>query len=719
MRTERRRNIKALFKPDSVALVGASSDFSKFTGRTLKYLLKHGYGGRIYPVNPKYNEIEGMPCYGSVAEIPDVPDMAFVQIPARFTIDTVRQCAEQGVKAVLLHTAGMGESGPEGKKAEQEILSLAHEKDMVICGPNSGGLVNLVDRVVLTPIVAMELDDLRPGRVGLVSQSGGMTGALITRAYGRGIGFSHVISTGNEADLKCSDYIRFLAEDPDTSAIAVFMEGLRNEDIGSFLETADSALSRGKPIVVFKIGKTEVGRKAASSHTGALTGSDEVYNAVFRQFGIIRVHALEELFETASMLSKTPRPRGSRVGVLTTTGGGAMVLADEAGALGLRFPLPKADTSRTAALGLPPFASTANPLDVTMSGVGEGYRKSLQLFLEDENFDIVVAVVGTSAQFYPDLGVKPVLEAAGAARPLVAFLNPLADEAARLLEAGGVSSFRTPESCAHSLRALVDYAEILRKFEAGRSDRSALPRYSADMDRVREILREGRPLLDEHQSKKLLAHYGITVVREEVAGKAAQAAKLAAELGFPVAIKVLAASVSHKSEVGGIALNLRTKAEVAAAFDRIVDTVRARAAEAEIQGVLVQDMIPEGLEVIVGMSQDPQFGPMVMFGPGGIHVELLRDVALRRAPLAEEDAQEMLEEIRSTAILHGYRGRPPVDCRAIIDVLLRLSQMAIDLRNEVQSVDINPLIVFPEGKGAVAVDALVVLHNAKPNIGPT
>ncbi len=704
MSYDKMKNLEALFNPASVAIIGVSSDLSKFTGHTLKYLIKHGYPGRIYPINPKYQEISGIRCFGSVAELPERPDMAFVQIPARLTFDAVRQCAERGVRAVLLHTAGMAETGEGGRKAEQELLAMARASGMVICGPNSGGMVNLVNRVVLTPVVAMELEDLKPGKVGLVSQSGGMTGALITRAYSRGIGFSYVVSTGNEMDLKCSDYIRFMLEDSHTSVVAIFMEGLRGNDIKPFLKTARMAMEKGKPIVVLKVGKAEVGRKAAASHTGALTGSDEAYNAMFRQMGIVRVHAMEELFETASMFSKSPLPAGDRIGVLTTTGGGALLLADEGGSIGLKFPLPKADTSRAAALGLPSFASTANPLDVTMSGVGDGFRKSLKLFLEDENFDIVVAVVGTSAQFYPELGVRPVLEATEADRPLVAYLNPVADEAARLLEEGGIPTFRTPESCAHALRALVDYAWAVRKH----SQQMAPPRISADMAKAREVLLTADRNLNEHQSKQLLALYGIPVIPEEVAHTAMEAADKAEALGFPVVLKVLSPSILHKSEVGAIRRNLSSREEVQKSYNEMLEAVKVRFPEVDIQGVLGQKMAREGLEVIVGFSRDPQFGHVFIFGMGGILVEVLRDVSMRLAPLGPADAEEMLDEIRSAALLRGFRGSPNADRGAIVDVLLRLSQLAADLGDEIEAVDINPLIVYPQGEGTVAVDALVI-----------
>jgi len=454
--------IDCLLNPKSIAVVGASGDFSRFTGRTLKYLLKHGYPGKIYPVNPKYEELAGLPCYPRISELPEAIDTAFIQIPSAGVVEVIKECIGQGVRTAIIHTAGLGESGEKGKGRQREIKRLAEERGMRICGPNSAGIVNVIGKVALTPVVALELDELTPGKIGLVSQSGGMTGAFLTRAEGRKIGFSAIISTGNEVDLEASDYIEFFLEDPQTKVIAVFLEGFRN--ISRFLQVADLALERGKPIVVLKIGRTQVGAKAAASHTGALTGSDEVYNAVFKQRGITRVYAQEDLIEVASLFSKSSPARGPRIGIVTTTGGGAMHLADECAFLGMEFPNPSPETIAEASRGLPTFASLSNPLDVTMSGVGGGFRQSLDLFLKDENFDLVVAVVGTSSQFEPEMGVKPILERDKShSKPLVAFLNPDAQIALRVLEENGIPTFRTPEGCARALRHFIDRGDFLNR----------------------------------------------------------------------------------------------------------------------------------------------------------------------------------------------------------------------------------------------------------------
>lgn len=695
-----------LLNPKSIAIVGASGDFSRFTGRTLKYLLKHRYAGKIYPINPKYKELAGLPCYPSISELPEAVDTAFIQIPSARVVEAIKECINRGVQTALIHTAGLGESGEEGKERQKEIKRLVEESGMRICGPNSAGIINVIGRVALTPVVALELDELTPGKIGLVSQSGGMTGAFLTRAEARKIGFSAVISTGNEMDLEASDYIEFFLDDPQTEVIAVFLEGFRN--IPKFLRVADLALERGKPIVVLKIGRTEVGAKAAASHTGALTGSDAVYDAAFKQKGITRVYAQEDLIEVASLFVKSRPPKGRRVGIVTTTGGGAMHLADECAYLNMEFPNPSPKTIEEASRGLPTFASLSNPLDVTMSGVGGGYRRSLDLFLQDENFDFVVAVVGTSSQFAPEMGVKPILERDKAStKPLAAFFNPDAQVALRLLEENGVPTFRTPEGCARALKHFVDRGAFMQKVELGKGIAPRL--LSIDGERIRVLLPAKSGSLNENEGKALLRQYGIPTVKEMVAAEVAEAVSMASEIGYPVALKILSPQILHKTEAGAVALNLRSAEEVSAAYGQIWEKARRYNPQAEIQGILVQEMLSGGIEVIVGATRDPQFGPVVLFGLGGVFVELFRDVALRLAPVAEEEAKEMVEEVKGSRLLQGFRGRAAADVDAIVDVIVRVSQLTVDLQDRVLELDINPLIVFVKGKGARAVDALVVL----------
>jgi acyl-CoA synthetase (NDP forming) len=462
--------IRYLLSPKSVVIVGASADYSKFTGRTVKYILKHRYPGKLYAVNPSRTEISGIPCFPSVKDLPEAVDTAFIQIAAKGVPGVIEQCIEKNVKSIIIHSAGLGESGEEGKKTRERITSQIREAGIRVVGPNCAGIVNMTESIVLSPIVCYELDAIPKGRIGLISQSGGLTGAYVTRAADRGIGFSYVISTGNEMDLGVSEFAYYLLKDKSTDAIAIFLEALR--DVELFRNVAVEALKARKPILVLKVGRTEVGAKAAASHTGALTGADAIYDAFFRQYGITRVETLEDLFEVPALFCKTKPPKGRNVGVITTTGGGATIVVEAAAQAGLQFPPPSNDAIREATAFLPSFAAKSNPLDVTMSGTGDGFKKGLELLLKDDAFDMIVGVVGTSSQFEPNLGVQPIVDVCkDAIKPFAAFCNPNAAEALRLFEKNGIPSFRTPESCGRSLGYLVKYKEALDNFNRKKDQR--------------------------------------------------------------------------------------------------------------------------------------------------------------------------------------------------------------------------------------------------------
>lgn len=698
--------IKYILSPKSVAIVGASSDYTKFTGRTLKYLLKHGYKGQVYPINPKYEEIAGLKCLPSVEALPEGVETAFIQIPNKGVPSVVKECVKMGVKGIIIHPAGLAETGEEGRKKQQEIKEMIKGTGVRVVGPNTAGVANIIEKIILSAVVSYELDELTPGRIGLISQSGGLTGALLTRSEARRIGFSYIISTGNEMDLEVSDYMRFLIDDSHTNVIAIFLEGIRN--VEKFCEVVDLANEMGKPILVLKVGKTEVGSKAAASHTGTFTGSDAVYDAVFKQKGVIRLETLEDLFEVSSLFSKYKPPRGDRIGMLTTTGGGATILADACGVLGLHFPKPSEKTVQVSSQWLPEFASRANPLDVTMSGAGGGYRKSLDLFLKDENFDIVVAVVGTSAQFEPEMGVKPILERDQAIdKPIVCFLNPNAEKALQILEKEGVPTFRTPEACARALKNLVDYGKFIEKYPKLKTTPfPAGP--SVDMKGIKAVLDSPQKALNEYKSKWILAQYGIPIVKENIATSVEEGLDMAEAVGFPVALKVLSPDILHKTEAKVVMLGISSEEDFRKGYAEILQNAKRYRPDSKIDGVLIQEMVQGGTEVIVGMSQDPQFGPTVMFGLGGIFVEIYKDVSLRLVPLKRMDAEEMIHEVKGSVLLEGYRGKEKGDLEGVIDVILKVSQLAMDLREEVVELDINPLIVLGEGKGVKAVDALVI-----------
>ncbi len=698
--------IRCLLAPKSVAIVGASADFSKFTGRTVKYVLKHRYPGKLYAVNPGRTEVAGIPSFPSVRDLPEPVDTVFIQIAAKGVPAVIAQCIEKKVKSIILHTAGLGESGEEGEAAQARIKACVREAGIPVVGPNCAGIANLTENVVLSPVVCYELDEIPRGRIGLISQSGGLTGAYVSRAADRGIGFSYVISTGNEMDLGVSDFARYLLEDQNTDAIAIFMEALR--DVEMFREVVLRALQLQKPILVLKVGRTDVGAQAAASHTGALTGSDALYDAFFKQHGIIRVETLEDLFEVSALFCKTRPPRGANVGVITTTGGGATLMVEAGAQAGLKFPLPAEAAIREATAFLPSFAAKSNPMDVTMAGTGGGFKKGLEVMLKDATFDMIVGVVGTSSQFAPELGVQPMIEASrAAAKPLIAFCNPNAVEALRLFEKNRIPSFRTPEACGRALGYLVQYGQAIRNNSAEKAADPPTDCPACGRVAAQKILSDAGTVLNELDSKRLLAQYGIPVTAERLVGDVVQAKAAAAEIGYPVVMKVMSADIAHKSDAGAIRLGVRSDAELAEAFSEILEKAKAFNPAARIDGVLVQEMAGKGVEVIVGMKQDPAFGPSILFGLGGVFVELFRDISLRLPPLTRDAAREMIHATRGSRLLGGYRGAEPMDLEAVVSVLLKVSCLALDLGGEIRELDINPLMVFPKGRGAKVLDALI------------
>jgi acetyltransferase len=704
--------LKYVLSPKSVAIVGASSDDSKFTGRTVKYILKHGYSGRFYPVNPKRDQIAGHRCYPSVKDLPEAVDTAFIQIPARFVPEVLEECIETGIKSAIIHSAGMGEKNEAGKKRQEAIRYMAREAGIRVVGPNCAGIANMGENIILSPIVCYELDTIPKGRIGLISQSGGLTGAYVARAAARGIGFSYVISTGNEMDLEVCDYIEFLLHNNRTDVIAIFLEALRNGK--RFLEIAESAIQAGKPIVVLKVGRTRVGARTAASHTGALTGTDFVYDTVFKQKGIVRVETLEDLFEVSSLFCKVTPPKGNRVGVVTTTGGGATLLVDAGAQSGLDFPMPSHAAVKSASEFLPSFAAKSNPMDVTMAGAGGGFKKGLEVMLVDPSFDMVVGVVGTSSQFAPELGVKPILEIQKDARkPLVAFCNPNAEEALRLFEQTGIPSFRTPEACGRGLGYLVRYGDYLEKHKKPLKSADVPVITESNQRVVRWILDRPPGFLNEYDSKQILSAYGIPITRGIAAKDVVEAKTIAKKIGYPVALKLLSSDIPHRTESGAIKLGIESEKGLEEGFTEVLANAKAFKVDAKVDGVLVQEMAKrsvEAVEAIVGIYQDETFGPVVMFGLGGVFVEIFKDVTHRILPISEQDAREMIFETRGSVLMKGYRGKEKTDIGAVVSTLKKIDKLLEDFGDRIIELDINPLIVYPEGKGSVAVDALIRIN---------
>jgi acyl-CoA synthetase (NDP forming) len=689
------QTLEKLLKPRSVALIGASADAAKLTGRPLAYLEKYGFTGAIYPVNPRYEAIGAHRCYPDIAALPQPPDMAIVLLGASRVIEAVRQLAELGTSAAIILASGFGESGPDGQRQQDELKSAAGR--MRLLGPNTIGLVNVSDSIVLSASNALVMDDIVPGAIALISQSGGILGSLLSRAQALGVGFSKLIATGNECDLEVADFISHLADDPATKVIALYLEGLRRPQ--AFQAAVIRAQAAGKPVVAFKVGRSESGARSAASHTGALAGADAAYDALFRQFGVIRAERYADLLDLPLALTSARRPKGKRVAIITSTGGSASLLADAVGMAGLETPPPDAATAaKLKAIAIEGATLDRNPIDVTLAGVrSETFRTILDAVVTSPTYDAVAVVLGSSALREPETAGAPLREAArGSDKPIVGFASPHAPDLVRRLNLAGVPTFAEPESCAAALAALHRAAE---------TKQTAPIAPAGPADNVRSMLRPGP--LNEAESKRLFARFGIPIVREVVAPTPGAAEKSAKEFGGKVVVKVLSRDVLHKSDVGGVALDV-APADVARVCSDMTKSFVAAAGQ-EPEGFLVQELVTGGDELILGFHRDPQLGPMILLGMGGVMAELYRDTALRLAPVSRADAREMIEELKSKPLLQGFRGRPPADVEALIEAVVAFSTMVCAIGDMLEEAEINPLFVLPRGRGVVAADGLVLV----------
>ena len=660
---------QALFAPRAVALVGASGDAAKNSARPLRFLKKHGYAGRIVPINASRSEVLGEPAFGSLAEAPGAIDHAFIMTPGDWVERAIEECGARGVPVATIFSDGFADAGPEGAARQARLIARARELGVRVLGPNSMGLIDVPGRVALTVNAVLEMDALPAGTTSFVSHSGTMLGTMLSRGAARGLGFAKLVSVGNESDIGTGELVELLAEDPGTKVILLFLETVRDD--ARLAAAARKAHAAGKPVVAYKLGRSRLGAALARSHTGALAGEDAALDAYFRDCGIVRVDQLETLIEIAPLLSgRMPPnlPRAARVAVVTTTGGGAASVVDRLGTFGIETVAPDSES---------PI------IDLTMTATAERYTAALDDLLASPQCDGVLAVVGSSAQFHPQLAVDPIVRSKRNAKPLAVFLTPHAERSLALLAERGVAAFRTPEACADALAA----------YFAWRSPRTRAAAASAEWPP--DLPRRGR--LDERQALKLLASLGISVVAHAIA----QPPGYAHAIPYPVAAKALSADILHKTEAGAVCLGIADRAELDRGIRAMLERVPASRA------VLVQKMESGLAEAIVGYRDDPVVGPIALVGAGGTLAEIYKDYALRLAPVSEDEAEEMIAEVKGLATLRGYRALPRGDVRALAKAVAALSRLALIAGSPVAEAEINPLIVKREG--VVAVDGLVAM----------
>ena len=698
---EQLASIDRMLNPRSIAVVGATPRM-QYGGRFLAAAMgSMERGVNVYPVNPRYEEVQGLKAYASVSELPEAPDVVGVVVPYHAVLDTLRESHERGAKSAIVISAGFAERGVDDRRDLQgELGRFAQESGMRVSGPNCLGLANLKDDIWAS--ASSRGASGLSGPIGLVCQSGASAfGPFLTRAVDEGIGFSYIVSTGNEADLDFCDFARYLLDDDDTRVIAGFIEGFK--DGRKFVEVARLAAERAKPIVLIKIGRSELGARAAGSHTAALTGVDARYDAVFDQYGVTRVQDYDDLLQVSNLLARCPRPPSRGVAVVSHSGGISSLTADMFGQAGLDLP-PLSERAQDGINGiLKGFGWAANPSDVTGFANSDDFPAIMSYMAEDENVGtLVVASAGADAQ-----ATQVIAQRDGSDKP-VAFLwtgTRGAQSGLPMLRQAGIPVFYVPDKLAAGVRYLNDYHDWRERYlSRGVAD---LPGPTAGQEALAKAL-NGEGALSEYDSKALLRAFGVPTTRGQRVEDTDGAVAAAERIGYPVVVKVNSADILHKTEAGAIRLRLGDADAVRQAFEEVTAGARAYDANARIDGALVQEMVSRGVETIVGISYDEQLGPFLLFGTGGVMVEVYNDVALRLCPITRQDALEMIDQVKGARLLRGFRGTPPADVDALADTLVRVSQMAAQLEGSLGELDINPLMALPEGEGVKAADALVV-----------
>jgi acetyltransferase len=695
-----------MLKPRSIAVVGATPRM-QYGGRMLAAALKAGDRISVYPVNPRYDEVMGVKCYPSVSDLPEAPDVVGVVVSSSQVLDVLKESHQKGVRAAIIISAGFSERGtPEGRDLQMQVGAFARESGLRISGPNCLGLANVKDDVWVSS--SSRGAEGLGGPVGLVCQSGASAfGPFLNRALDSGIGLSYIISTGNEADLDFSDFVRYLLDDDDTKVIAGFVEGFK--DARKFIEVAKLAAERGKPIVLIKIGRSELGAKAAQSHTAALTGLDALYDAALSQYGVIRVSDYDELLEVSNLLANSPAPPAKGLAVVSHSGGISSLTADMCGQVGLDLPELN-DDARDGINGvLKGFGWASNPSDVTGFANSDSFPEIMQFMANDPAMGtLVVASSGGDAQ-----AEQVIAHRDRDKEKALAFLwTGSRNEPAGLdmLKKARIPVFYTPNKLATGIRSLLDYHTWLG--HRGQAGFPATPAISPEQQIVADRLAATDLVsLSEHLSKGLLSEWGIPITRETLVQNADDAVTAANEIGYPVVLKGDVSNMPHKTEAGLVKLDLRDESAVRAAYDQIIsNAANAGAVGDGINGVSVQEMVLDGIEVIVGLSYDSQLGATILFGTGGVMVEVYNDVALRLCPIDESDALEMIGEVKGARLLEGFRGRPAADIDALIETLVQVSNLGAQLEGSLDELDINPLMVLPAGQGVKAADAVAVFR---------
>ncbi|NLT73373.1 MAG: acetate--CoA ligase family protein [Chloroflexi bacterium] len=693
------------FDPKSIAVIGASADSTKLGYQVLSNLVSSGFPGAIYPINPTATEILGLKVFKSVLDVPGPIDMVVILIPSRAVVSVMRECGQKGVQGAVIITAGFREAGPGGVALEKELLEVADEYGIRVIGPNCLGIID-----TFVPMnVSFAAGTPKSGSIAFMSQSGALCTAILDYALAETIGFSHFVSLGNKADVDEVSLLEAWGDDDRTNVIIAYIEGLK--DGAQFIKQARATAGR-MPIIAVKSGRTASGSRAVSSHTGSLAGADAAYSAGFKQAGVLRAETVEELFDFSTAFAYQPLLKGNRIAIVTNAGGPGVMATDALEMNGLVLASLSPETQEALKSELPAAASAHNPVDVLGDARSDRYMKALEVVLADANVDGVLVIVT------PQTSTEIVETARGVVDVCTRAKKPIlgcwmgkqeAMAGIDILAKNRVPNYHFPERAVKAFGAMYTYrqwlAEPHTEGESFTVDREAVAKVFA------QARNEGRTGIGDAEAQDILKAYGIPTPKSDVFATADEAVAFCEEIGYPVVMKIASPDILHKSDVGGIIVGVSDEAQVREAFDTLIARAREHVPNATIWGAQVQEMVTNAREVIIGMNRDPQFGPLVMFGLGGIYVEVLRDVTFRVAPMTRVQARAMIEEIRSYKLLAGARGQAPADLDAIVDTLLRISQLVSDWP-EIAEMDINPLLVREQGAGAVAVDMRLILNPA-------
>ena len=696
--------LESLFNPQSVAVVGASANPAKLGYSVLDNIIKYGYQGQVYPINPKEEKILGHTCYPRVSDAPGEVELAVLVVPRKFVAGVMQDCGAKGVGAAIIITAGFRETGPEGRQLEREVMKIARQHDIRVVGPNCLGMINTASALNASFAATMP----EKGCISFMSQSGALCTGILDWAAANNLGFASFVSLGNKGDLDETDFLQAWQQDPDTDVVMAYLEGI--VDGPRFMEAARQ-LTRHKPLIVVKSGTTSAGSRAVSSHTGTLAGSDAAYDAAFKQSGVLRARSVSELFVYSTAFAYQPLPQGRQVAIVTNAGGPGIMATDACEKQGLQLASLSPETVSLLQEHLPAAANCYNPIDVLGDARADRYRLALKAALDDPNVNAAILLLTPQAMTEIKETAQVAVELSqGYDKPVLANFMGAKDVAVgnHILGTGRIPYYGFPEEAASALARMVEQREWRERTH------TPMERLPVDRERAATALltaqKAGRLGLNEIEARQVVAAYGLPLPQSQLAQNVAQAVQWAGEIGYPVVMKIISPDILHKSDIGGVQVGIKNEKEVRLTYEEIINRAYRYLPDADVWGVAVQKMVPMGKEVIVGVNRDPTFGHLMMFGLGGIYVEVLQDVVFRVAPLTRVEAEEMVREIRSFPLLAGTRGEKPVDLDAIVDCVLRVSQMVTDFPQIVE-LDINPLFAYEDGQGAMAVDARIVISD--------